>query len=123
MIEYRNMMSVDDSEYSFNSNKPSEIKVWVENEDEERIVKHFLEAFLLRKRKGRDYKNVWKELGVRKEFVYLYDKVHRLKSLIWDQNKPANESTRDTIIDMINYAHHTLILLEDEINKQNGEQK
>ena len=92
-----------------------EVNIQAANEDEEKLLKIFVEAFQLRRKKGADYGDVWKDLGTKKEFVYLYDKVMRLKTLIWDGNKPANESTRDSVIDLINYSFHTAILLDEEL--------
>ena len=89
-----------------------------ENEDEQKILLLFREAFLLRREKGKDYGDCWKDLGVKKEYVYLYDKVMRLKKLLWEDNKPVNESTRDSLIDLINYAFHTTVLLDEENEKR-----
>lgn len=88
-----------------------------ENEDEAKILACFMEAFLLRRRKGKDYGDSWKGLGYKGEFPFIYGKVERLKKILWEDNLPANESARDSLVDLLNHIVHTLVLVDEERKK------
>ena len=69
--------------------------------------------------KGHDYGNAWIELGLKGIFCQINSKYFRLKSLIWLNKKPqVNESTEDTLVDMINYCTLALILIKIAEEKQ-----
>lgn len=91
-------------------------EVQAEDSDEREILRLYAEAILLRRRKGQDYgKDTWRGLGLRGEFPYVWHKVKRLKTLIWDTRNPPNfESIRDNLLDVHNYVSHMLILLQEE---------
>jgi hypothetical protein len=77
-------------------------------------ISYFAEARNLRLRKQNDYGATWQVLGLRGIFVHLLTKVQRLKQLVWHQTKQqvADESVRDTLIDLLNYSLISLYLLE-----------
>lgn len=89
------------------------------NEDEDKIISLFLEAFLLRRKKGEDYGDVWRDLGARAQWAQMYIKTMRLKELLWKGKNPKNESIRDSLIDLLNYTFHTLVLYNEETEKNN----
>ena len=75
----------------------------------------FKEAKELSIRKNNAYgKSNISALGVRGVFVRMWDKVNRLKTLIWDKTgkDDVNESVRDTLIDLINYAVYGVMLID-----------
>lgn len=64
-----------------------------------------LEAFSLWKKKQADYgpSNI-SALGEKGVFVRVWDKVQRLKRLVYDGNEPSNESILDSWLDLAIYA-------------------
>lgn len=60
-------------------------------------------------------------LGLRGVFVRIWDKTNRLKTLIWDNTgkDEVNESVRDTLIDLINYAVYGIMLIDRTWEKEN----
>lgn len=83
--------------------------------DEQKILELFKKAFELRRKKGNDYGlRTWAQLGSKGEFPYMYHKMLRLESTLWKSVTPNFESTEDSLLDIINYAFHTLILLGEE---------
>lgn len=63
--------------------------------------------------KQRDYgsNNILK-FGEKGVIVRLSDKIERAKNLLWDNNKPNNESIEDTFIDIAGYAIIQLMLID-----------
>jgi len=73
------------------------------------------EALDLSVRKNNAYgKGNISALGVRGIFVRMWDKINRLKTLIWDNTgkDDVGESVRDTFIDLVNYAAYGVMLLD-----------
>lgn len=95
------------------------LRLKIEDEDEEKIVKLFLEAFSLRKRKGQDYGDSWKSLGSKGEFPFLVAKVDRLKNTFWKNKEPVNEKVWDSFLDILNHTFHCAILYTEEKGKKN----
>ena len=54
-------------------------------------------------------------LGLSGVFVRAWDKIHRLKSLVWDRSgrDDVDESVRDTLLDLLNYATYAIMLLDN----------
>ena len=59
---------------------------------------------------GHDNILVFKEQGL---VVRLWDKISRLKNLVWNNNNPKNESIEDTFTDIAGYAIIGLMLADD----------
>jgi hypothetical protein len=52
-------------------------------------------------------------LGGKGLFVRIWDKVNRLKSLIWEEKDDTpDEKVKDTLMDLINYAVFTILVKE-----------
>ena len=67
---------------------------------------------------GHDNILVFKEQGL---VVRLWDKISRLKNLVWNNNNPKNESIEDTFTDIAGYAIIGLMLAEGTFtNKLKG---
>ncbi|MEM4460760.1 MAG: nucleotide modification associated domain-containing protein [Nanopusillaceae archaeon] len=66
-----------------------------------KIVK---KAYSLYKAKQKDYGNSWYSLGGKGVFVYVYNKVERLKNLYWGDKEPNFESVEDNMLDLIVYS-------------------
>lgn len=79
------------------------------------ITTHMLETY---KRKNADYGDSFgesvQELGIVAAITRISDKCNRLKSLINNPAKVADESMRDTLLDLANYAVMTLIELDNQ---------
>jgi hypothetical protein len=77
-------------------------------------IAYFAEARALRLRKQNDYGATWQVLGLKGIFVHVLTKVQRLKQLVWHntEQQVKDESVRDTLIDLLNYAVISLYLLE-----------
>jgi hypothetical protein len=54
--------------------------------------------------KGKDYGDSWYALGSKGVFVYVYNKVERLKNLFWNNKNPRFESIEDNMLDLITYS-------------------
>jgi|YNPMSStandDraft_1061717.scaffolds.fasta_scaffold01198_13 hypothetical protein len=54
--------------------------------------------------KGKDYGDSWYALGSKGVFVYVYNKVERLKNLFWNNKNPKFESIEDNMLDLITYS-------------------
>jgi len=54
-------------------------------------------------------------LGIQGVFVRMWDKINRLKRLVWEsrENKVKDESIDDTFLDILNYAIIALLLKND----------
>jgi hypothetical protein len=61
-------------------------------------------AYKLYKEKEKDYGDSWYHLGGRGVFVYVYNKVERLKNLYWNSKEPKFESIEDNMLDLIVYS-------------------
>ena len=74
----------------------------------------------LYERKNRDYGDSfhksWEDYGIIMAAIRIGDKYNRLKNLIAGKNVPniAEETVRDTLMDMANYAIMTLMELDRE---------
>lgn len=76
------------------------------------------EMFNLYRKKNHDYGNSFseqfQELGMASSIIRLSDKLSRLKSLHSKPQQVTDESTRDTLIDLANYAVMTIMELDRE---------
>jgi len=61
-------------------------------------------VYKLYKEKGKDYGDSWYMLGSKGVFVYVYNKVERLKNLFWNNKNPKFESVEDNMLDLIVYS-------------------
>ena len=70
-------------------------------------------------KKGKDYGDASFELGLKGNFVHLWDKVKRLKTLVWEGKKAnvENESIRDTLNDIIGYGAIGIRIIDLHENK------
>ena len=68
--------------------------------------------------KNHDYGNsfweTFRKLGIISAVTRITDKTNRLQSLCRKQQKVNDESIRDTLIDLANYAIMTIIELDEE---------
>lgn len=75
------------------------------------------ECYDLSKRKNNDYghDNI-SALGLKGVYVRLWDKVSRLKQLVWlaKEQEVADESIEDTFKDIANYATIALLFMRDQ---------
>jgi len=81
------------------------------------------EALELSIRKNNAYgKGNISALGVRGIFVRIWDKTNRLKTLVWDKTgkDEVNESVRDTLIDLANYAIYGVMLIDGTWERKGG---
>ena len=69
---------------------------------------------------GHDNILVFKEQGL---VVRLWDKINRLKKLVWENNEPKNESIEDTFTDVAGYAIIGLMLAEDTFTNELSKDK
>lgn len=79
------------------------------------------EMIVLYERKNHDYgdsfSDTFEKLGAISAVTRMYDKMNRIVSLVSkDQQKVNDESLRDTLIDLANYAVMTIM----EIDKRKG---
>ena len=116
---------VGDNHYEIKSNNgelvahghclsPLSIKKSTKVDDFEEIVKEMLELY---KAKNSDYGDsfgdTYHKLGLISAVTRISDKVNRLQSLCTKEQKIYDESIRDTLIDLANYAVMTIIEMED----------
>ena len=64
---------------------------------------------------GHDNILAFRERGV---VVRLWDKISRLKNLVWENNDPKNESIEDTFTDIAGYAIIGLMLADDTFTNE-----
>ena len=85
----------------------------------EEVVKETL-ALSIKKNNAYGKKNI-SVLGGRGIFVRIWDKVSRLKTLVWDRTgeDEVDETIRDTYIDIINYAIYGVMLIDKTWGKDN----
>ena len=79
----------------------------------------------LYERKNHDYGNsfsdTFEKLGAISAATRMYDKMNRIISLVTTQEQKVNdESLRDTLIDIANYAVMTIMELDRRKDKVNG---
>ena len=67
---------------------------------------------------GDSFGETYRKLGLISAVTRISDKVNRLQSLSTKEQKINDESIRDTLIDLANYAVLTLIEMEDEKGKE-----
>lgn len=79
------------------------------------ITKEMIELY---EKKNHDYGDsfgdTYQKLGLISAVTRITDKVNRLQSLSTKEQKINNESIRDTLIDLANYAVMMIIELEEE---------
>lgn len=93
------------------------------------VKKHMeicIEANKLYAKKNKDYGNSFsksfEEYGLTMPCIRLEDKLNRLKSLIKSGRQEVNdESIRDTLIDLANYAVMTIVELDAQSAAERGE--
>jgi hypothetical protein len=73
------------------------------------------EAEKLRWRKLQDYGQSYKNFGSFGIVVRLGDKMARITNLIQKNKKPNNESIRDNLLDILNYAAMGIMELDREV--------
>lgn len=82
------------------------------------ITKNMIETYIA---KNHDYGNSFDqsidEFGLVAAVVRIGDKMNRIKSLIKKEAKVSNESIKDTLLDMANYAILTLMWLDNKDGK------
>lgn len=80
----------------------------------EAICKELTDIYV---RKNADYGNSfseqYQEYGLISSAIRLDDKVRRLKQLVNSESQVKNESVKDTLIDLANYAIMTVMEMED----------
>jgi len=69
---------------------------------------------------GHDNILAFKEQGL---VVRLWDKINRLKTLVWKDNDPKNESIDDTFIDIAGYAIIGLMLADGTFTNELSKDK
>jgi len=79
----------------------------------EQICKECLD---LAKSKDNLYGNLpIKELGIKGLFVRMWDKVNRLKSIVWEGKEDTpDEKLKDTLMDLINYSIYMILVKESK---------
>lgn len=74
------------------------------------------EARLLYEAKNKDYgdsfSNLYEKFGLSASAVRIYDKTNRLITLVGKEAEVKDESVRDTLIDLANYAIMTVIEMD-----------
>lgn len=64
---------------------------------------------------GDSFGETFKKLGIISAVTRITDKVNRLQSLCTKEQKVEDESIRDTLMDLANYAIMTIIEIEGEL--------
>lgn len=64
---------------------------------------------------GDSFGETYKKLGIISAVTRIADKVNRLQTLCTKESKVKDESIRDTLIDLANYAIMTIIEIEGEL--------
>lgn len=86
----------------------------------EDIVTEMLETYKTKNENyGNSFSEIYAQLGPTAGLVPLFNKVHRAKSLIADENKNHYESLEDTFLDLACYAVMNLIEIKREKGKEN----
>ena len=80
----------------------------------------------LYQKKNEDYGNAFGELfyeyGLNYSIMHLHEKLNRIKS-VHKNNKHNNESIKDSLIDLANYAVMTLVEFNNLVEVNNNENK
>jgi hypothetical protein len=94
-------------------------KVLAPTATEQDFAKVVLDAWNLQQKKGRDYGDVaWSSLGARGVFGTLWQRVLRMKNLIWDDMKaPTFDTFEEATLDLINWSVFMAILVRRKIWK------
>jgi hypothetical protein len=89
-------------------------------DDQRRFEAVLKEAALLRWRKLNDYGASYRTFGPLGVIVRMGDKMRRIENLFQksEVSKVKDESVRDTLVDLLNYAAMGIILLDE--NRRNG---
>lgn len=78
--------------------------------------KTIIEMAKLRRAKNKDYGNAFDDLfneyGLQYSIMHLHEKLNRIKA-VHKNNKANNESIKDSLIDLANYAIMTYILMDN----------
>ena len=90
------------------------------------MLKHLMDRQLvLYESKNKDYgdsfSKSFKEFGIVAPVVRMSDKIERLKSLCKAEAKVKDESIRDTLLDLANYALMTVVELDLEKKEEYDE--
>lgn len=62
---------------------------------------------------GDSFHKLYERYGLQSAVVRLYDKMYRIENLATSTNKVKNESIRDTLMDLANYAIMTIMELDN----------
>ena len=85
------------------------------------ITKEMIELY---EKKNHDYGDsfgeTYQKLGLISAVTRITDKVNRLQSLSTKEQKINDESIRDTLIDLADYAVMTIIEMDNEKGKEDG---
>ena len=63
---------------------------------------------------GDSFHKSYKEFGLTMAAIRMSDKLNRFKQLIKSENQVSDESIRDTVIDLANYAIMTAMEMDEE---------
>lgn len=63
---------------------------------------------------GDSFGETYKKLGIISAVTRLTDKINRLQSLVTKEQKVKDESIKDTLMDLANYAIMTLIEMKED---------
>lgn len=67
---------------------------------------------------GDSFAKIYREYGLIASSIRLQDKLERFKTLLYKEQKVHDESIKDTLLDLANYAILTLIEMEcNEVKK------
>jgi len=88
----------------------------------EAILTQALDVF---NNKTQDYGSPDVGLNVEGGFVWLWGKINRLKSLVWDNELDYDDkqkvlTTYDTLLDILVYCAITLAILQNEMKQEEG---
>ena len=116
MTEYSNINNSNYQKPTLNVNSEFETNSIInENLPFNKII---IDMAKLYQAKNQDYGNAFEtlfnEYGLNYAIMHLHEKLNRIKS-VHKNNKHNNESIKDSLIDIANYAVMTLV----ELNKQN----
>jgi len=83
------------------------------NEENFKEMSNKCDALCIKKNKDYGDSNII-DLGPKGLFPRIYDKVQRLKTLLWDEKQRGviEETVKDTAMDLRNYAQILVLLLE-----------
>lgn len=67
---------------------------------------------------GDSFGKLYEKFGLKSSIIRLYDKLHRLETLIDNEQQVQDESIKDTLRDLANYSIMTLIEMRKEEEKK-----